>query len=285
MEKLLGSVMKDVIVEYVSGFELWCFKLTCKLCYHGIPFVLIKQCLKRDIYHIIQTCYPNIFQILQTLLKQGAVKISGTIMRMCFTHNWEGSPNLNIYVNKSSSHDICGKNLCICNISNTLVRHVYEVNNISLQHMSELIDMFGAVMDQDLHMNSFDYFCNNIATIRTRNCDNAPEFHSFDVAAYHKNNILMNVIIYDKLFGYDLVIINKNRYTYQGKVCYYYENMKMPKCICYDNDYLDSAKKLGLICAYNSGNIIDVGDIVIFIEYIHDDRFAYHTKLFESHVD
>lgn len=287
METLLGYVLKDVVIGYISGFELWCLKLTCKLSYEGIPFSLVKQCLKRDIYDVIKNYDPESFDVLLPLLKQGIIKISGTSLRGYFAHNWKGLSNLdigdlNIYVHKSVMSD---KKSGVSHLFNNIFAKKYVMEDDSLQYITELTDTFGIFIDQDLHIKSFDYFCNGVATVRTRNFSTFPEFARCDVDIFHVNNISMSAIVDDKLFGHDLVIINKEKYTYKGKV--YHKNIIIPKN---NYDYYcatiqDAAANIGLRCICDNYNIIDVSGFVIFMEYVNDARFLYHTRLFDSHVD
>ena len=206
MEELFRYALKDVIIDHLSGFELWCLKLSCKLCYVGIPFMNVKQCLKRDIYNKIKTRYPRTFKTLPYMLDQGIIKISGSLLRSCFTCNWKSDDSLNVYVNKKNIHDNCGKKLCICSLLCVTFASVYKMENDSLQHVSILTEPFGAIMDQDLRVKSFDYFCNGVATIRSRSYDKISEFGCTNVIRYDTNNILMNIIIDDMWFGFNLVV-------------------------------------------------------------------------------
>lgn len=272
MEELLGFVIKDVIIEYISGFELWCLKLTCKLCYGGISFDNVKRCLRRDICAMIKTRHPASFDIIISLLKQGIIKLSGTSLRKCFTHDWKGVGNLNIYVNKSFTYQY---------FLDTMPAVIYKIENDSLQYVSEFTNTFGIIVDQGLHIKSFDYFCNNVVTVRTRNCGNVPEFSPLDVVTYNNNNILMNFVIDNELFGFLLVVINKNRYTYKGNV-YHSDNMIIPK-IKHNHINIMCAKNIiNLNNEINIGAIVGADNHMIFMEYTNNNKFMHHTKLFES---
>ena len=79
------------------------------------------------------------------------------------------------------------------------------------------------------------------------------------------------------------VVINKNKYTFKRKV--YHGNLDINNIddTDYRGDYYYIAKILGLNYKINDGYVVGVDDKVIFMEYVNDARFIYHTKLFESH--